>query len=57
MKASIGIAVLVSILTVAGHAAGQGMLLDVAADKVIAKYEAATCEPVASKLFECGMIL
>jgi len=44
VKKSIGIVVFVSILTVARWAAGQGMLLDLAADKVIAKYNTATCE-------------
>jgi hypothetical protein len=44
VKKSIGIAVFVSTLTVARWAAGQGMLLDLAADKVIAKYNTATCE-------------
>jgi hypothetical protein len=34
----------VSALVVAGAVAAQGMLLDFAADKVIKKYEAATCE-------------
>jgi len=44
VKKSLGIAVFVSLLTVARWAAGQDMLLDLAADKVIAKYKAATCE-------------
>jgi hypothetical protein len=41
---SISVAVFVSALVVAGAVAAQGMLLDFAADKVIKKYEAATCE-------------
>ena len=44
MKKSIGVAVFVSALIVAGAVAAQGMLLDAAADKVIKKYEAATCD-------------
>jgi hypothetical protein len=39
-----GVAVGISALIVAGAASGQGMLLDAAADKVIKKYQAATCE-------------
>src|SRR5271163_2552895 len=42
MSKSIGAAVLVSALFLAGGAAAEGMLLDFAADKVIKKYE--TCE-------------
>jgi hypothetical protein len=41
---SIGVAVGISALLVAGTASAQGMLLDVAADKVIKKYQTATCE-------------
>jgi hypothetical protein len=44
MSRSIGVAVLVSALFVAGGAAAQGMLLDFAADKVVQKYQTATCE-------------
>lgn len=40
----IGIAVFVSALSAAGAVSGQGMLLDFAADKVIQKYQAATCD-------------
>jgi hypothetical protein len=36
--------VAVSALCVAGLAAGQGMILDMVADKVITKYQSATCE-------------
>jgi len=39
-----GVAVGISALTVAGAASAQGMLLDAAADKVIKKYQAATCD-------------
>jgi hypothetical protein len=41
---SIGVAVLVSAAMVAGAAAAQGILMDAAADKVIKKFEAATCD-------------
>jgi hypothetical protein len=44
VRKSISVAVFVSALVVAGAVAAQGMLLDFAADKVIKKYEAATCE-------------
>jgi replication initiation and membrane attachment protein DnaB len=41
---SIGVAVGISALFVAGVASAQGMLLEVAADKVIKKYQTATCD-------------
>jgi hypothetical protein len=41
---SIGMVVGISALMAAGAASAQGMLLDAAADKVIAKYQAATCD-------------
>ena len=44
MKRSMGVAVFASALFVAGGAVAQGMLLDYAADKVIHKYQSATCE-------------
>jgi hypothetical protein len=40
----IGIAVGISVLIVADAASAQGMLLDLAADKVIKKYQTATCD-------------
>jgi hypothetical protein len=40
----IGVAVTTSALFVAGAASAQGMLLDAAADKVIKKYQTATCD-------------
>jgi hypothetical protein len=40
----IGAAVGISALLVANAASAQGMLLDVAADKVIKKYQTATCD-------------
>jgi hypothetical protein len=44
VRKPIGLAVGFSALLVAGAASAQGMLLDVAADKVIKKYQTATCE-------------
>jgi hypothetical protein len=41
---TIGIAVGISALIVIGAASAQGMLLDAAADKVITRYQTATCE-------------
>jgi len=41
---SIGAATFAAVLFVADAAAAQGMLLDYAADKVIQKYQNATCE-------------
>ena len=44
MIKSIGAAMVISALVVAGAASAQGMLLDFAADKVIKKYQTATCD-------------
>ena len=44
MNKSIGAAVMASALVLAGAAFAQGMLLDFAADKVIKKYQTATCD-------------
>ena len=52
MKTSIGVAVFVLALIVAGAVAAQGMLLDAAADKVIKKYEAATCDQLKAQKSE-----
>jgi hypothetical protein len=41
---SIGMVVGILALIVAGAASAQGMLLDAAADKVIMKYQTATCD-------------
>jgi hypothetical protein len=41
---TIGIVVGILALIVAGAASAQGMLLDAAADKVITKYQTATCD-------------
>ena len=44
MKKSLGPAVLVSAFMLAGAVAAQGVLVDAAADKVIKKYQTATCD-------------
>jgi hypothetical protein len=49
MNRSISVAAFVSALIVAGGAAAQGMLLDYAADKVVEKYQKATCEELKAK--------
>jgi len=41
---SIGVVVCVSALIVVGAVAAQGVLVDAAADRVIKKFEAATCD-------------
>jgi len=41
---SIGVVVCVSALIVAGAVAAQGVLVDTTADRVIKKFEAATCD-------------
>jgi hypothetical protein len=41
---SIGIAVFVSTVIIAGAVAAQGMLVDAAADRVIKKFGTATCD-------------
>jgi hypothetical protein len=44
MRKSVGVAVFVAAMFVAGAVAAQGMLLDYAAEKVITKYQSASCE-------------
>jgi hypothetical protein len=44
MIRSIGATAFVATMLVVGDAAAQGMLLDAAADKVIQKYQSASCE-------------
>jgi hypothetical protein len=44
MTRSIGTATFIAVALVAGGAAAQGMLLDAAADKVVQKYQSASCE-------------
>jgi hypothetical protein len=52
MSRSIGAAVFGSALIVAGAVAAQGMLVDAAADKVIKKYQAATCDQLKAQKAE-----
>jgi len=49
---SIGMVAGISGLLVAGAASAQGMLLDAAADKVIVKYQTATCEQLKAQKSE-----
>ena len=44
MKNSIGAAVMITALIATNAASAQGMLLDLAADKVIKKYQTSTCD-------------
>ena len=44
MNRSIGSAVFALVMVVAGVTAAQGPLVDAAADKVVKKFEAATCD-------------
>jgi hypothetical protein len=44
VKRSFGVVIFVSALIAAGAVVAQGALVDTAADKVIAKYQAATCD-------------
>jgi hypothetical protein len=46
MSRSIATAVFASAMVVAGAVAAQGVLVDAAADKVIKKFEAATCDEI-----------
>ena len=52
MSKSIGVAVFVSAMVAAGTLAAQGKLVDAAADKVIAKYEASTCDQLKAQKTE-----
>jgi hypothetical protein len=52
VKRSFGVAIFVSALIGAGAAAAQGILVDAAADKVIAKYQAATCDQLKAQKSE-----
>jgi cytochrome c-type biogenesis protein CcmH/NrfG len=52
MKKSFGVAIFVSALVIAGAVAAQGMLADAAADKVIAKYQAASCDQLKTQKSE-----
>jgi hypothetical protein len=52
VKNSIGMTVFVLTLIVAGAVAAQGVLVDAAADKVIAKYQVATCDQLKAQKAE-----
>jgi hypothetical protein len=52
VKKSIGMTVFIATLIVAGAVAAQGMLVDAAADKVIAKYQAASCDQLKAEKSE-----
>jgi hypothetical protein len=52
MSKSISIAVFVSATIVAGAVAAQGILLDSASDKVIQKYQTATCDQLKAQKSE-----
>jgi hypothetical protein len=52
VKKSIGATIFVSVLSVAAAVAAQGMLVDAAADKVIKKFEAATCDQLKAQKSE-----
>jgi hypothetical protein len=49
MSRSFGVIAFLSAMIVAGGAAAQGMLLDFAGDKVVKKYQTATCEELKEK--------
>lgn len=52
MRKSIGAAVFIPAVIVVGAVAAQGMLVDAAADKVIKKYQAATCDQLKAQKSE-----
>jgi hypothetical protein len=52
VKRSISMTVFVATLIVAGAVAAQGMLVDGAADRVIAKYQAASCDQLKAQKAE-----
>jgi cytochrome c-type biogenesis protein CcmH/NrfG len=52
VKKSFGVAIFVSALIVAGAVAAQSMLVDATADKVIAKYQAASCDQLKAQKSE-----
>jgi hypothetical protein len=49
---SAGVTVLIAVTILAGAVAAQGMLVDAAADKVIKKYQAATCDQLKAQKAE-----
>jgi hypothetical protein len=52
VKISFGVAIFVSALIVAGAVAAQGILVDDAANKVIKKYQAASCDQLKAQKSE-----
>jgi hypothetical protein len=52
MSRSIGVVVFVSALIAAGAVAAQGILVDAAADKMIKKYQAASCDQLKAQKLE-----
>ena len=52
MNKSIGAVVFVAAVIVAGAVAAQGVLVDAAADKVIKKYQAASCDQLKAQKSE-----
>ena len=52
MNKSIGVVVFAAAVIVAGVVAAQGVLVDAAADKVIKKYQAATCDQLKAQKSE-----
>jgi hypothetical protein len=52
VKKSSGVAIFILALFTAGTVAAQGMLVDAAADKVIAKYQAASCDQLKAQKSE-----
>jgi hypothetical protein len=52
MSKSISVVVFVSALIAAGAVAAQGILVDAAADKVIKKYQAASCDQLKAQKLE-----
>jgi len=52
MRKSIGAVVFVAAVIVAGAVAAQGVLVDAAANKVIKKYQAATCDQLKAQKSE-----
>ena len=64
MRKYFNLAALLFALLLGGVAGAQFPVLDALADKVIQKYQSSTCEqlwqkkgePIANKMFECGMI-
>jgi hypothetical protein len=52
MNRLLGVAIFSSALMASGAAVAQGVLVDAAADKVVAKYQAATCDQLKAQKSE-----